>query len=78
MRHDDWKFTPDEQKLKTGDLVRRMIATHYTDHQYSDAVGVVLKVFPPLAKVYFYDTNKEETWNQKVLEIVNRQEARGE
>tara|TARA_R100001163_G_C5056478_1_gene192899 strand:+ start:1353 stop:1586 length:234 start_codon:yes stop_codon:yes gene_type:complete len=77
MRHDDWKFTPDEQKLKTGDLVRRMIATHYTDHQHSDAVGVVLKVFPPLARVYFYDTNKEETWNQKVLEIVNRQEVRG-
>tara|TARA_R100001224_G_scaffold97943_1_gene68131 strand:+ start:1848 stop:2081 length:234 start_codon:yes stop_codon:yes gene_type:complete len=77
MRHDDWKFTPDEQKLKTGDLVRRMIATHYTGHQHSDAVGVVLKVFPPLARVYFYDTNKEETWNQKVLEIVNRQEVRG-
>ena len=78
MRHDDWKFTPDEQKLKTGDLVRRMIATHYTDHQHSDAVGVVLKVFPPLAQVYFYDTNKEETWNQKVLQVVSKLEARGE
>ena len=66
-----------ENKFDKGDLVRRMIATHYTDHQYSDAVGVVLKVFPPLARVYFYDTNKEETWNQKVLEIVNRQEVRG-
>ena len=78
MRHDDWEFTPDEQKLKTGDLVRRMIATHYTDHQHSDAVGVVLKVFPPLAQVYFYDTNKEETWNQKVLQVVSKLEARGE
>jgi len=76
MRHDDWKFTPDEQKLKTGDLVRRMIASHYTGGERSDAVGVVLKVFPPLAKVYFYDTNKEETWNQKVLEVITKQEAR--
>ena len=78
MIHDDWKCTADEKKLKVGDLVRRMIATHYTDHRHSDAVGVVLKVFPPLAKVYFYDTNKEETWNQKVLVIVTRQEARDE
>ena len=76
MTHDDWKFSPEEKKLKTGDLVRRMIATHYTDHQHSDAVGVVLKVFPPLAQVYFYDTNQEETWNQKVLQIVSKQEAR--
>ena len=78
MIHGDWKCTAEEKKLKVGDLVRRMIATHYTDHRHSDAVGVVLKVFPPLAKVYFYDTNKEETWNQKVLVIVTRQEARDE
>jgi hypothetical protein len=78
MRHDDWKFTPEEQKLKVGDLVKRMIATHYTEHQHSDAVGVVLKVFPPLAKVYFYDTNKAETWNQKVLQVVSKLEAREE
>jgi len=76
MRPDDWEFTPDEKKLTTGDLVRRMIPSHYTDHKHSDAVGVVLKVFPPLAKVYFYDTNKEETWNQKVLEVITKQEAR--
>ena len=76
MRGDDWEFLPEEKKLKTGDLVRRMIATHYTDHQHSDAVGVVLKVFPPLAQVYFYDTNQEETWNQKVLQIVSKLEAR--
>jgi len=76
MRHDDWEFSPEEKKLTTGDLVRRMIASHYTGGERSDAVGVVLKVFPPLAKVYFYDTNKEETWNQKVLEIVTKQEAR--
>ena len=78
MRDDDWEFLPEEKKLKTGDLVRRMIATHYTDHQHSDAVGVVLKVFPPLAQVYFYDTNKEETWNQKVLQVVSKLEVRGE
>ena len=76
MRHDDWEFSPEEKKLKTGDLVKRMVPYHYTDHKHSDAVCVVLKVFPPLANVYFYDTNKEETWNQKVLEIVNRQEVR--
>ena len=70
MRWDDWEFTPEEKKLKTGDLVTRMIATHYTNHQHSDAVGVVLKVF-------FYDTNKEETWNQKVLRVITKQEARG-
>jgi hypothetical protein len=76
MRHDDWEFTPEEKKLKTGDLVRRMIPSHYTDHQHSDAIGVVLKVFPPLAKVYFYDTSKEETWNQKVLQVITKQEVR--
>jgi hypothetical protein len=75
MRHEDWEFAPEEKKLKTGDLVRRMIATHHTNHQHSDAVGVVLKVF---AQVYFYDTNKEETWNQKVLQVVSKLEARGE
>jgi hypothetical protein len=78
MRPDDWEFTPDEKKLKTGDLVKRMIPSHYTGNQHSDAVGVVLKVFPPLAQVYFYDTNKEETWNQKVLQVVSKLEARGE
>ncbi len=78
MRHDDWEFSPEEKKLKSGDLVRRMIPSHYTDNRHSDAVGVVLKVFPSLAKVYFYDTNKEETWNQKVLQIVTKQQARGE
>tara|TARA_B100001094_G_C17939863_1_gene674961 strand:- start:253 stop:486 length:234 start_codon:yes stop_codon:yes gene_type:complete len=76
MRPDDWEFAPDEKKLKTGDLVRRMIASHYTGGERSDAVGVVLKVFPPLASVYFYDTNKAETWNQKVLQIVTKLEAR--
>ena len=48
-----------------------MIATHYTDHIRSDAVGVVLRVFYPLTRVYFYDTNSEEIWNQKVLELVS-------
>ena len=60
------------KEFKKGDLVKRMIASHYTDNRHSDAVGVVLKVFPPLAQVYFYDTNQEETWNQKVLELVSR------
>jgi hypothetical protein len=78
MRPDYWEFTPEEKKLKTGDLVKRMIPSHYTGHEHSDAVGVVLKVFPPLAKVYFYDTNKEETWNQKVLQVITKVEARGE
>jgi len=56
--------------------VRRMVPSHYTHNEHSDAVGVVLKVFPPLASVYFYDTNKAETWNQKVLQIVTKLEAR--
>ena len=60
------------KEFKKGDLVKRMIASHYTDNRHSDAVGVVLKVFPPLAQVYFYDTNQEETLNQKVLELVSR------
>lgn len=49
-----------------------MIASHYTGGQRSDAVGVVLKAYFPLARVYFYDTNKEEVWNQKVLEKVSK------
>ena len=65
-----------ENKFDKGDLVRRMIATHYTDHQYSDAIGVVLRVHFPLARVYFYDTNKEEIWNQKVLEKVRSGDRR--
>ena len=76
MRPDDWEFTPGEKKLKTGDLVKRMIPSHHTNNERSDAIGVVLKVFPPLASVYFYDTNKAETWNQKVLEVITKIEAR--
>ena len=76
MRPDGWEFTPEEKKLKTGDLVRRMIASHYTNGELSNAIGVVLKVFPPLAQVYFYDTSQEETWNQKVLQVVSKLEAR--
>ena len=67
-----------ENKLKKGDLVKRMIAAHYTDHIRSDAVGVVLKVFYPLARVYFYDTNQEENWNQSVLELVSRKPTRND
>lgn len=59
-------------KLQKGDLVRRVIKSHYTNNTYSDAIGVVIRVFPPLARVYFYDSNKEEIWNQKVLELVSR------
>ena len=59
-------------KLQKGDLVRRMIASHYTDHIRSDAMGIVLNVYYPVARVYFYDTNREELWNQKVLELVSK------
>ena len=62
----------EENKFEKGDLVTRMIATHYTDHQYSDAIGVVVRVHYPLARVYFYDTGKEEIWNQKVLAKVSK------
>ena len=61
-----------KDKIETGDLVRRMIPSHYTNHSHSDAVGVVLSSTFPLARVYFYDTSKEEIWNQKVLEIVSK------
>jgi hypothetical protein len=65
-------------RFKKGDLVKRMIASHYTDHIRSDAIGVVLKVFYPLARVYFYDTNLEENWNQSVLELVSRKPTRND
>ena len=57
----------EENLVESGDLVKRMVASHYTGGLRSDAVGVVLKAYFPLARVYFYDTNKEEIWNQKVL-----------
>ena len=59
-----------ENRFKPGDLVKRMIASHYTDNKPSDAIGVVLESTWPLAKVYFYDTANEEVWNQKVLELI--------
>ena len=65
-------ITGEENLVESGDLVKRMIASHYTGGQRSDAVGVVLKANFPLARVYFYDTKKEEIWNQKVLEKVSK------
>tara|TARA_R110000824_G_scaffold102695_1_gene244368 strand:+ start:5820 stop:6020 length:201 start_codon:yes stop_codon:yes gene_type:complete len=56
-----------KEQLQKGDLVKRMIPSHYTDNQLSDAVGIVMSINYPLAKVYFYDTQKYEVWNQKVL-----------
>jgi len=68
----------EKNKLRAGDLVKRNIATHYTDHEHSDAFGVVLAAHYPLAKVYFYDTGKEESWNQSVLELVSRKLTRND
>lgn len=68
----------EKNKLRTGDLVKRSIATHYTDHEHSDAFGVVIAAHYPLAKVYFYDTGKEESWNQSVLELVSRKLTRND
>ena len=65
-------ITGEENPVEAGDLVKRMIASHYTGGKRSDAIGVVLAANYPLAKVYFYDTNKEEVWNQKVLESVEK------
>ena len=67
-----------KNKIQKGDLVKRMIASHYTDHIRSDAIGVVLNIFYPVARVYFYDTNREELWNQKVLELVSRKPTRND
>ena len=62
----------EENLFEAGDLVKRMLASHYTGGKLSDAMGVVLKAYFPLAKVYFYDTGKEEIWNQKVLEKIQK------
>jgi len=62
----------EENKFEKGDLVTRVIPSHYTNHQHSDAIGVVIRVHYPLARVYFYDTKKEEIWNQKVLARVSK------
>ena len=62
-----------ENKFEKGDLVKRMIASHYTHGQMSDAIGVVLSVNFPLARVYFYDSKKEEVWNQAVLKKVEKE-----
>ena len=61
-----------KSKLEKGDLVTRVIPSHYTNHQHSDAIGVVIRVHYPLARVYFYDTGKEEVWNQKVLQKITK------
>jgi hypothetical protein len=66
----------EENRFKKGDLVRRMIPSHYTNNNHSDANGVVTGIFYPLARVYFYDTNKEEVWNQKVLELISSKPER--
>ena len=63
----------EKNKFEKGDLVKRMIASHYTNGRRSDAIGVVLRIFYPLARVYFYDTNKEEIWNQSVLKKVEKE-----
>ena len=68
----------EKNKFIKGDLVKRVIATHYTDFQYSDAFGVVLNAHHPIARVYFYDTNKEEVWNQNVLELISRKSTRND
>jgi hypothetical protein len=62
----------ESNQLQKGDLVKRIIASHYTHHRHSDAIGVVLASNFPIAKVYFYDTEKEEWWNQKVLSLVQK------
>jgi hypothetical protein len=62
----------EENRVEAGDLVKRMVPSHYTGGMHSDAIGVVLRAYFPLAKVYFYDTSKEEVWNQKVLEKLSK------
>ena len=63
-----------ENRFEKGDLVKRMIPSHYTDGRHSDAIGVVLSAMFPLAKVFFYDTRKSEVWNQRVLEKITKGE----
>ena len=63
----------EKNKFEKGDLVKRMIASHYTNGRRSDAIGVVLRIFYPLARVYFYDPNKEDIWNQSALKKVEKE-----
>ena len=67
-----------KSRLQKGDLVKRVIASHYTDHIRSDAFGFVLTVAYPIARVYFYDTNQEELWNQNVLELISSKSEGGD
>ena len=62
----------EENLVEKGDLVTRMIPSHYTGGRYSDAIGVVLSATFPLARVFFYDTKMNEVWNQKVLQKVKK------
>ena len=64
----------DENLGEKGDLVTRMIASHYTGGRQSDAIGIVLSATFPLARVFFYDTKMNEVWNQKVLQKVKKGE----
>ena len=58
--------------FKVGDLVTRVIPSHHTNHEHSDAIGVIITLNAHLAKVYFYDTGKNEIWNRKVLKKAQR------
>jgi hypothetical protein len=60
-----------DNRVEKGDLVKRMVPSHYTGGLHSDAIGVVLSANYPLARVFFYDTSKEEVWNQKVLKKIS-------
>ena len=64
----------DENLVEKGDLVTRMIASHYTGGRQSDAIGIVLSATFPLARVFFYDTKMNEVWNQRVLQKVKKGE----
>jgi len=43
-------------------------------YRQANAIGVVISYIPPIAKVYFDDSKREEWWNQSVLEIVSKKE----
>jgi hypothetical protein len=64
----------EKDKLREGDLVRRIIPSRYTMYRQANAIGVVISYIPPIAKVYFDDSKREEWWNQSVLEIVSKKE----
>jgi len=61
------------QSLEAGDLVKRIIKSHYTNYQPSETIGVVIRAdIHPLVEVYFPDNTIRETWNKSGLRLISK------